>query len=421
MPSFGGAKRLNSEQAKLSFLSSPLCGKRLDLPLRVEIDEQETKAAREKEPEKRKTILRGYASTTSLDAHKHIIPSSAWKTSRALGRFRKNPVVLYQHNPEYVVGVADEAEPDKDGLYVKLSISGAAKIATGEPLGDLLADGRLRTLSVGIRILDYEIQELDGEVFATLTEVELLEISIVSIPANEDATFEVSKSIVDYVTKSLGNEPENGGNMDRKMICKALGLKEDASDLEIMQAMNGILSLSAEGKAFRKSLGLAEDAPFAEVQKALTDRDPAKFAALVENDEKRKAADLVAKYASKVNPAMREWAESYARKDAAGFETWAKAAPDAVTAGAGTAITAPSTATPGTPAPTSSKSKSVTPEDEEICSKFGTFENADEMEKLAATTPADALSWIFGGRKFALTNHDKDTMRRREQLERISA
>jgi HK97 family phage prohead protease len=411
-----GATLLNSKEAKSVFAQSPLAHKRIDIPLRVEIDNVATKAARDKDPERRVTVLRGYASTKSIDAHKHAIPPATWKKDRALARYVKNPVVLYQHNPEFVVGTADEAKPDTEGLYVELSIAGRARITTGEELGDLLEDGRLRTLSVGIRVIDYEVTEVEGEYFATLTDIELLEISIVSIPANEDAIFEVVKELSEYVTKSLGSAESSGGKMDRKLICKSLGLPEDASDLDILAAMNRTLTLAGSAKSIRRSLGLPEDAPESLVEKTLAERDPAKLVELTEFRKRAEAKDLVAQYAKKIDPALREWAEDYALKDPDGFKKWGTNAADAVTADAGRQLV-PSG---GDRVTSTTSSKTISQEDREICEKFGAFETAEEMEKLAATTPADALGWIFKGRRFALTNADKDTMRRREAIEKIA-
>lgn len=409
-----GAGTINLTQAKSLFQASALSEKIVYLPVATEVLKDATEAARKEDGDKKTIILRGYASTPTLDAHNHVIAAAAWKKPKALARYEKNPIVLYQHNSDYPVGTAAEFKADKGGLWMeRIEISGAARIPTGETLGEAVEDGRLRTLSVGIRVYDYEVNEAGDDVFVTITELELREVSIVSIPANEDAVVELVKGIEDCLTKSLvPTSPKIGGSdMDRKLICKSLGIPEDSTDEQILAAQNKVLQAAKAAQELRKQLGLDANASEEDVAKRLK-----AFSDTEAENKKLRARELLSKYDSVISEGLKEWATKKAEEDPADFEAWAKAATP-LPYKSGTVLGTPQKGAQQTPAK-KSKSATVTEEDEFFCEKFGVFENADDMEKMAEMTPAEALALIFPGHKFALTNADQRTMQKRASFER---
>ena len=129
--------------------------------------------------------IEGYASTDDIDRQGDIVPASVWK--KGIQNYLKNPVILAYHDHSEPVGRMVDHRVDSKGLWVKARISSAA----GEVF-DLVKDGILTAFSIGFRIVDAEY-DAAKELFV-VKELELHEISIVSVPANQNTLFSLSKA-----------------------------------------------------------------------------------------------------------------------------------------------------------------------------------------------------------------------------------
>ena len=129
--------------------------------------------------------IEGYANCTSVDRTGDVIPMTAW--SKALENYLKNPIILAQHDHDEPIGRMVDHKVDEKGLWVKARISAAA-----EDTFNLIKDGVLTAFSVGFVIKD-AIYDSITDLFI-IKELELLEISVVSVPCNQDSIFSLSKS-----------------------------------------------------------------------------------------------------------------------------------------------------------------------------------------------------------------------------------
>jgi len=129
--------------------------------------------------------IEGYASTVDVDRHGDIVPASVWE--KGVDNYLKNPVILAYHNHSEPVGRMIEHRVDAKGLWIKARISKAA----GD-VYNLVKDGVLTAFSIGFRIADAEYNSA-LELFV-VKELELHEISIVSVPANQNTLFSLSKA-----------------------------------------------------------------------------------------------------------------------------------------------------------------------------------------------------------------------------------
>lgn len=130
-------------------------------------------------------MIEGYASTNDKDRHGDVVPTGVWE--KGLTDYLKNPVILAYHNHTMPVGKMVEHKVDEKGLWIKAKISDAA--------GDvykLIKKGILSAFSIGFRIKDAEYNTA-AEVFL-VKDLELHEISVVSVPANQNTLFSLSKS-----------------------------------------------------------------------------------------------------------------------------------------------------------------------------------------------------------------------------------
>lgn len=149
----------------------------------------EKAAAPNDEMDKPSIYVEGYANTISKDRVGDVIVAEAW-TKGALTNYLKNPIILGFHDHTNPIGVAEQVSVDPNGLKVRARISPAA-----EDEYKLIADGVLKAFSVGFTIKDAEYDS-ETDVFL-IKDVELYEISVVSVPANQDCVFEMSKSFKD--------------------------------------------------------------------------------------------------------------------------------------------------------------------------------------------------------------------------------
>ena len=131
-------------------------------------------------------IIEGYANTTDKDRQGDVILEEAW-TKGGLDNYLKNPIVLAYHNPEKPIGEVTDYGINHKGLHVIAEISKAA--------GDvysLIREGVLKAFSVGFRVKDADYDS-ETDIFV-IKDLEMYELSVVSVPANADSIFSVRKS-----------------------------------------------------------------------------------------------------------------------------------------------------------------------------------------------------------------------------------
>lgn len=158
--------------------------------------------------------LTGYANTWVQDRDGDWMDRGAF--DKSLGDFlAKNPIVLYQHDMRKPLGAVNEMFTDDTGLFARCTIP---KPEPEEEDWKHTAyhdcrRGVLRTFSIG-GFFTYDIENFgeDDEKWI-IAEVELLELSVVSIPSNPDSIFEAAQ-------KALGEE---GDTPSARLSDKAFG------------------------------------------------------------------------------------------------------------------------------------------------------------------------------------------------------
>jgi len=130
--------------------------------------------------------IKGSASTNALDRAGDIIEHDAW-TKGGLENYKGNPVILFNHNYDRPIGRAKDLSVTDKGLEISAKISKAAGDVT-----QLIKDGVLGAFSVGFKVKDADyMTETDGY---RIKDAELFEVSVVSVPCNQGATFGMAKS-----------------------------------------------------------------------------------------------------------------------------------------------------------------------------------------------------------------------------------
>lgn len=238
-------------------------------------------------------IIEGYANTTTKDRMGDVIPKSAWQAPGAMDNYSKNPIILAYHNHSNPIGKMMDYFVDDKGLNIKAKISkGAGRVY------DLIKDGILTTFSVGFMIKDAEyLSKTDTYL---INELELLEVSVVSVPCNQDSTFSVSKSLKDseaFKQELLPSEKADDKDSTNKEKTE-MTTKKDSND--------NPLTLEAVEKmiADREEKRLAKEKAAKQAEQAKKDQEVA-----MKEAAKEAAKGIVADLESK----MAESAESFAK------------------------------------------------------------------------------------------------------------
>lgn len=145
-------------------------------------------------------VIRGVATTPTPDRMGDIVDP--------LGVTFKNPLaLLWQHRSDQPVGTVKFDKPTKAGITFEATIADISEPGT---LKDRLDEawqsvktGLVRAVSIGFRALEYSFMDEGGIRFIAS---EVLELSLVTIPANADATINEIRSIDTAQLASTGKE-----------------------------------------------------------------------------------------------------------------------------------------------------------------------------------------------------------------------
>lgn len=177
--------------------------------------------------------IEGFANTANKDRVDDIVLPSAF--AHNLKEYLENPILLFQHDWDKVIGrvieakIVDDENASVKGLWVKATISSAKDV---DDVRTKIKEGSLKTFSIGYNELEAEWdKDLDANV---VSQIELLEISVVSIPCNPFAKFSsgeddeksgivVNNEILEKLAEVL-NETDSKENLDADFLKEVLEL-----------------------------------------------------------------------------------------------------------------------------------------------------------------------------------------------------
>lgn len=136
-------------------------------------------------------VISGYWNFFGVDSVKEKLDPKSVK----LDRFLKNPVALYNHNIDWVIGEAlvDTIELRDDGVYGAVRLPANQHIDICKHAVAMAQDGALRCFSVRFADERWE-QDPDDANVRIAYDWELQEISLVTIPAQPDSTFTLAEA-----------------------------------------------------------------------------------------------------------------------------------------------------------------------------------------------------------------------------------
>ena len=160
-----------------------------------------------------------------------------------LKQFLKNSVMYYNHNKTTLpIGTWEDIEINKDTG----EISGVPVFDMDDPFAKMVADkyekGILKAASIGVRVLELSDDKKylkPGQTLPTIIKCKLIEVSIVDIPANDNALvlYDDNEKIIDLSLTNLNQILKIQPLKTEKSmttLALALGLPESATEAEIL-------------------------------------------------------------------------------------------------------------------------------------------------------------------------------------------
>ncbi|KKM62867.1 hypothetical protein LCGC14_1517310 [marine sediment metagenome] len=155
-------------------------------------------------------ITGAVGSTGSTDRDGEVLDPKGWQ----LENFKNAPRLLWSHDARSLpIGKVMNVRVDKDGSLRFDAEFAEKENAFAHDVAKLVRGGFLNTFSVGFRGLEFDREE------ETFTKMELLEISLVNVPANPDARLSHEyKSFMDKEKKAFAKKKEVKIEEDEKSI-----------------------------------------------------------------------------------------------------------------------------------------------------------------------------------------------------------
>lgn len=207
-------------------------------------------------------VVKGYASTFDRDpdAYGDVVAKGAFAKSlehwKALNEDGKYIPLLWGHDtedPQSNIGRVVDAYEDERGLFVEAEFD--ADNEKAQYVRKLVQEGRVYQFSFAFEVVNQGQVTLESGVKANeLQELELFEVSLVTIPANQHATVEEIKSGEPEIKAGRRNSAKDADELRsiasaaRQIIKVVDGLLADDESIEADEAEDGEAPKSAEGQ-----------------------------------------------------------------------------------------------------------------------------------------------------------------------------
>ena len=194
-------------------------------------------------------IFTGYGSVFGNEDQGNDIVQKGAFTKSLNERPASKVKMLFQHKTDEPIGVFEEIREDEKGLFVKGRL--ALKTQKGRETYELLKMGALDGMSIGFRA-DPQKQGYNENKrgVRTLKEVDLMEISLVTFPMNEEAMVESvkgnNKSIREWedILREVGGLSRTESKIGAKSLYKSLNQRDaDETKQELVTLLHKVADI----------------------------------------------------------------------------------------------------------------------------------------------------------------------------------
>lgn len=164
-------------------------------------------------------IVEGYASTWTKtpDSYGDIVIKGAFTETLKKRKATGHPFPLcFNHDFDQIIGAVTEAEEDDFGLKIKASF---LNTALAQEKRELVKEGIVWQFSFAYSVLGSEApteEEKKQGIFQKLTKLDLYEVSLVPVPANQTAIVTEVKNDTEVETKDVETEEKSGRRNSKK-------------------------------------------------------------------------------------------------------------------------------------------------------------------------------------------------------------
>ncbi len=223
--------------------------KRKNLRFEIKSSDEETV-----DGEKYLTVT-GIAAAYTKDCYSDIIIPKAFENS-----LDKNPEIpaLWQHRSDEPLGVWRMMEEVEEGLIAKAYLPLSDSFVK-ERLRPQLLVKSIRALSIGYRVVRSHMGRLDEDDVCYLDEIDLMEISFVTFPANTDALITEVKSLNSI---SLKQYSENPVGLKHLLCTGGFKCSEDIADkivAVLIKSEESKIIEACESEVFKELMNLLEN------------------------------------------------------------------------------------------------------------------------------------------------------------------
>jgi len=235
-------------------------------------------------------VVEGYANTTDKDRHGDIILQEAW-TKGGLDNYLKNPIILAFHDHSKPIGKMVDYFLDSKGLKIVAEISKAAG-----NLYDLVKEGIVKSFSVGFMVKDADY-DATTDIFV-IKDVELFEVSVVSVPANPSSVFSVRKNFESEEEYNEFKKEFSEMTEENKEVVKPTA--EEANATKAVEIENLVNTLAASfAEKFEKQSADVNAALELILESKKKEKETMSNDVTVENNVEKLIKDLEARFADK--------------------------------------------------------------------------------------------------------------------------
>ena len=177
--------------------------------------------------------ISGFFSTyeKSPDSYGDIIEPGAFSGTIARRKETGHPFPLcFNHNFDHVIGAVNTVEEKENGPYIEADF---IKTQQAQDVREMVKSGAIYQFSFAYDILkrrDPDDEERKNGVENVLQELEVYEVSIVTVPANQNAVMTDIKSLVDMAVKSGRRNRKSDEDIIRNCIESLKSLLDDGEE-----------------------------------------------------------------------------------------------------------------------------------------------------------------------------------------------
>lgn len=199
-------------------------------------------------------ILEAIVTTSDVDRYNEVIVTSGIDTANYIER---NPVVLYGHDYySFPVGKTLKLTQLKNKIKAQFQLA-IEEYDFAATLYKLIKGGYINAVSIGGRVLEW------SDDYKSIVRMEMVEFSIVSIPANPAAMI-TGKSFEAMAGKSMSDVKAEAEQMSQKiMLDKLKGMPDD----DLKDAIKVLKNLTARLEGTIEEVSLEGDNPLTHTKK----------------------------------------------------------------------------------------------------------------------------------------------------------